>query len=71
VGSRGTTFEAALADVPDSMKGTAEVAEGASITGNLVFEVASDQVPGGVLMMEEALSYQGRGCTLRSSRNNG
>jgi hypothetical protein len=58
VGSSGTTFEAALAHVPDNMKGATEVAEGASITGNLVFEVASDQVAEGVMYMEQALSFQ-------------
>jgi hypothetical protein len=58
VGSGGTTFETALADVPDNMSKAAEVYVGASVGGNLVFQVASDQVAGGVLMMEEALSYQ-------------
>ena len=58
VGSGGTTFETALADVPDNMSKAAEASKGASISGNLVFQVASDQVPGGVVMMEQALSYQ-------------
>ena len=58
VGSGGTTFETALADVPDNMSKAAEASQGASISGNLVFQVTSGQVSGGVLMMEQALSYQ-------------
>ena len=55
-GSGGSTFETTLADVPDSIKETAKASKDASVSGTIVFEVAADQVPGGVLVMKQSLS---------------
>jgi hypothetical protein len=54
LGSEGDPFEAAPVDVPDSMNEAGEMQQGASITGNLVFRVASGQAQGGRLMMQSA-----------------
>jgi hypothetical protein len=43
--------------VPDPITDEGEAFPGDTITGNLVFEVASDQVPGGTLRLKEAFSY--------------
>lgn len=58
VGSGGNTFDAAPVSVPDSLSDTGEAYPGASIAGNLVFQVASDQVAGGALRLEEAFSFE-------------
>lgn len=54
IGSAGDTFEAAPVDVPDSLNEVGETQQGASVTANLVFRVASDQVEGGRLVMQSA-----------------
>lgn len=58
VGSGGNTFDAGYADVPDSLSDSGEAYPGASISGSLVFQVASDQVAGGTLRMEESFSFE-------------
>jgi hypothetical protein len=58
VGSGGNTFDAGYAAIPDSISETGEACRGASVTGNIVFEVASNQVAGGTLRAEESLSFE-------------
>jgi len=58
IGSGGETFEVAYADIPDPISETGEAHPGASISGNLVFEVTSDQVAGGTLRLSEAFSFE-------------
>jgi hypothetical protein len=55
VGSGGNTFGApeGFASSPHPISDAGEAFAGASITGDVLFEVASDQVAGGVLMIEE------------------
>jgi hypothetical protein len=61
VGSDGKVFGLAAAVAPDSITNAGEASSGGSISGNLVFMVASDQIPGGTLMLEEAFAWeQGR-----------
>jgi hypothetical protein len=58
IGSGGETFEVAYADIPDPISETAEADPGASISGNLVFEVSSDQISDGTLRLSEAFSFE-------------
>jgi Domain of unknown function (DUF4352) len=58
IGSGGAVFDAAYADIPDAMSETGEVDTGDSVVGNLVFEVPSDQISGGVLRLSEAFSFE-------------
>jgi hypothetical protein len=58
VGSKGNTFDAGYADIPDNISDTNEAYPGATISGNLLFEVASDQVAGGTLRLSEAFSFE-------------
>lgn len=58
VGAGGNTFEAAFADVPDAISDMGEAYKGASVTGNLVFQVPSEQVAGGTLRLEESFSFE-------------
>jgi hypothetical protein len=56
-GSAGDVFEfAGWVDVPDSMENTDQVEPGATLTATLVFEVPSDQVSGGAVLLGDALS---------------
>lgn len=57
VGGGGDTFDSGTAVASDSLFDDGEVFAGGAITGNLVFMVASDQVPGGTLMVEEAFAW--------------
>ncbi|MCE5254943.1 MAG: DUF4352 domain-containing protein [Actinomycetia bacterium] len=58
IGGKGDSFDTAAAVAPDSIMDEGEVSPGACITGNLVFEVASDQLSGGTLLLEEAFSFE-------------
>jgi hypothetical protein len=58
VGSKGGRFELGYADIPDAMSETGEVVPGASISGNLVFEVSTGQVAGGTLRLSEGFSFE-------------
>lgn len=58
IGSEGAVFDAAYADIPDAMSETGEADTGDSVGGNLVFEVPSDQISGGVLRLSEAFSFE-------------
>jgi hypothetical protein len=58
VGGRGSTFGTGAAVAPDSMTDQGEASPGASIAGNLLFEVASDQVSDGTLLLEKAFSFE-------------
>jgi hypothetical protein len=53
VGSKGNTFSGASVVVADSVYDVGEAFPGASVSVNLVFEVPSDQVSGGCLMLED------------------
>lgn len=53
VGSEGNTFSAGGAVPPDPIDFEGEVFQGASVSGNWVFEVPSDQISGGCLMLDE------------------
>lgn len=57
VGGKGNTVGAEIAVAPDSITDEGEAFTGAAITGNLLFEVASDQVSGGTLLIEEAFGF--------------
>jgi len=56
-GSGGNTFDSAMAVEPNSISDAGETFPGASVTGNLVFEVPIDQVSGGALILEESFSF--------------
>jgi hypothetical protein len=58
VGGGGETFEIGWADVPEAMAETGDVAPGASVSGNLVFLVPSDQVSAGTLGLNAASSLK-------------
>lgn len=58
VGSGGNTYESGMAVAPDPITDEGEVFPGASVSGNLVFAVASDQVSGGTLSLEQAFSFE-------------
>lgn len=55
VGSKGNTFDSETF-APDSIVQAGEAFPGASISGNLLFAVASDQVSGGTLMVRSLSS---------------
>lgn len=59
VGSKGNTFGSPEGFVtpPDPIWNAGEAFPGASVSGDLVFEVPSDQVTGGALMFEETFSF--------------
>ncbi len=60
IGSAGNTFDqggSSYAVVPTPITDTGETFPGASVSGNLVFEVPSDQVEGGALILEESISF--------------
>jgi hypothetical protein len=57
VGGGGDRFEAGVTVAPEPITDEDEAFPGDTIAGNLVFEVASDQVPGGTLRLKEAFSY--------------
>ena len=56
VGGDGTGFKPSDAVAPDSILDAGEVPAGGSVAGNLLFAVASDQIAGGTLMVEEAFA---------------
>jgi len=58
VGSKGGSFKTAAVVPPDSIMTEGEAPPGVRIAGNLVFEVPSDEVAGGTLMLEEAFSLE-------------
>jgi len=58
IGGGDNTFEVGYADIPDPISETGEADPGASISGNLVFEVSSAQVAGGTLRLSEAFSFE-------------
>ena len=58
VGDGGNTFDSGFAVAPDSISDTGEAYKGASVSGNLVFQVPSDQVAGGALRLEESFSFE-------------
>jgi hypothetical protein len=53
VGSGGNTFDWVPTNLPADITDEGQVFAPASVSGHLVFAVASDQVSGGVLMLEE------------------
>jgi len=57
VGGKGDSYRTGAVVPPDSITDEGAALPGAGIAGNLVFEVASDQVPGGTLLLEEAFSF--------------
>jgi len=57
VGSKGTTFDAGTAVAPDAVTDAGETHSGASIAGNVVFEVATDEIHGGTILIQEAFSF--------------
>ncbi len=60
VGGKGNTFGSpeGFAVPPNPLWYVEEAFSGASITGDALFEVPSDQVSGGVLMVEPSLSLE-------------
>lgn len=61
VGGKGNTFGSpeGFAVPPNPLWNVEEAFTGASITGDALFEVPSDQVSGGVLMLEPSFSVEG------------
>jgi hypothetical protein len=57
VGKGGNTFDSGMVVAPNSISDAGEVFSGASVSGNLVFAVASDQVSGGSLSLEQSFSF--------------
>jgi hypothetical protein len=57
VGGKGDAFGTAAVVAPDSITDEDEAFPGASVSGNLVFEVSSDQILGGTLLLEKAFSF--------------
>ncbi|MBE0418320.1 MAG: hypothetical protein IBX63_11200, partial [Coriobacteriia bacterium] len=53
IGSGGNTFDKASVVLDKPIDDTGETFPGASVSGNLAFEVASDQLEGGAIIMEE------------------
>ncbi len=58
VGGDGTGFKPSDAVAPDSILDAGEVPAGGSVAGNLLFTVASDQIAGSTLMVEEAFARE-------------
>ena len=58
VGSEGGSFEPGTTVAPDSILDEGEVLTGGSVSGNLVFVAASDQVDGGTLMLEHVSALE-------------
>lgn len=56
VGGRGDAYESGLAVAPDPILDQGEVFTGGVVSGNLVFKVASNQVTGGTLQLEDAFA---------------
>ncbi|NLE10957.1 MAG: hypothetical protein GX630_05580 [Actinobacteria bacterium] len=59
VGDEGDTFSLASVVPPAPMTDTSEVAGGEAVSGNVVFAVASKQIAGGTLMLQDLLSREG------------
>ncbi|MCX8032665.1 MAG: DUF4352 domain-containing protein [Thermoleophilia bacterium] len=57
LGNKGNTFKTATVVAPDEISDAGEAFEGASVSGNLVFSVDSDQVAGGLLLLEPSFSF--------------
>ena len=61
VGSAGNTFGTAMEDycgvIPDSLDGTGETYPGGNVSGNVCVSVASDQVDGATIRIEETFSF--------------
>lgn len=57
VGSGGNTYDQGFAVAPNPISDAGEVFPDASVSGNLVFAVDSDQVSGGTLALEESFSF--------------
>jgi len=51
-GSGGDVFEMSPEDIPEPLRQAEAMENGATVTGNLVFEVAEEQIMGGQLVME-------------------
>lgn len=58
VGGKGGSYGVGAVVAPDSIMDKGEASPGTQISGNLVFEVPSDQLAGGTLMIEEAFSFK-------------
>jgi hypothetical protein len=61
VGSKGERFDVGKAVAPDPITETGEALPGVCISGNVIFDVASDQVSGGTLLVEEAFAIDKAG----------
>ncbi|MBN1630842.1 MAG: hypothetical protein JW990_13855 [Thermoleophilia bacterium] len=59
VGDEGDTFSLASVVPPTPITDTSEVAGGEAVSGNVVFAVASKQIAGGTLMLQDLLSREG------------
>jgi hypothetical protein len=59
LGSDGSLFETAPQDIPEAMGDADPCDEGSAVTGNVVFQVSSDLVSGGRLVMEPSSSSAG------------
>lgn len=59
VGDEGDTFSLASVVPPTPITDTAEVATGGAVSGNVVFAVASKEIAGGTLMLQDLVSREG------------
>ncbi len=57
-GSAGNTFSSGGAVIPSPIRDAGETFPGAEIFGNVLFEVPSDQIDSGAIIMEESLSFR-------------
>jgi len=56
-GSGGNTFDESMAVSPNPISNAGETFPGATISGDMVFEVPSDQIEGGAIIMEPSFSF--------------
>lgn len=57
LGADGNTFSTRCGVIPGDITDTGETFSGATVEGNLCFSVASDQIDGATLILEEAFSF--------------
>ena len=57
VGSEGNTFSDRCGVIPDSLDDTGETFPGGSVSGNVCYSAASDQIEGGTIRIEELISF--------------
>ena len=57
LGKSGNTFDSPMASAPKPISAAGEAFPGASVSGNLLFQVPTDQATGGLLIVEPSFSF--------------